>query len=204
MRAINIGIIVFFVIAASFLVWQLSTMGIFNMGKPVAVISNHNIVLEKMEELGKLELVKYKFKDVLEHTIEYDWYPDSKAVLIISGEAVGCIDLKKIKKEDIDQTRKDSIYIRLPEPELCYYKINHDQSRVYDSKHGFNDAAKLMGEAYKEAEKKMKTVALETGILEQTKKNAEVMLKPLFEGISKKKVFFSAAPKTGEKTKMNK
>lgn len=204
MRAINIGIIAFFVIAASFLVWQLSTMGIFNMGKPVAVISNHNIVLEKMEELGKLELVKYKFKDVLEHTIEYDWYPDSKAVLIISGEAVGCIDLKKIKKEDIDQTRKDSIYIRLPEPELCYYKINHDQSRVYDSKHGFNDAAKLMGEAYKEAEKKMKTVALETGILEQTKKNAEVMLKPLFEGISKKKVFFSATPKTGEKTKTNK
>jgi hypothetical protein len=204
MRAINIGIIAFFVIAASFLVWQLSTMGIFNMGKPVAVISNHNIVLEKMEELGKLELVKYKFKDVLEHTIEYDWYPDSKAVLIISGEAVGCIDLKKIKQEDIDQSYKDSIYIRLPEPELCYYKINHNESRIYDSKHGLNDAAKLVGEAYKEAEKKMKVVALETGILEQTKKNAEIMLKPLFESISKKKVFFTASPKKGEKTKTNK
>lgn len=167
----------------------MSSFGIFDIGKPLKIISTHSLVLEKIEELGKLELVKYKFKDVLEYTKEYKgWIRNSKVVLIVSGEAVGCIDLKKIKNTDIDDTRKDTIFIRLPEPELCYYKINQDESRIYDSAYGFTDAASVIGEAYKEAERKMKTVALESGIIEQTRKNANVMLKPLLESLSKKKV----------------
>lgn len=191
MRAINIGIIAFFIILGGFVVWQLSSIGIFNVGKEVAVISNHNIVLEKIEALGKIELVRYKFKDVLEHTIQYDWYPDSKAVLIVAGEAVGCIDLQKVKKMDINDSKKDTILIRLPEPELCTYKVNQEQTRVYSSSHGFTDSAKLLGEAYKEAERKIKSIALETGILEQTRQNAETVLKPLLEGLTKKKIIFS-------------
>lgn len=198
MRALNIGIILFFVILGGFLVWQISDIGIFNMGRQVAVVSNHSIVLEKMEALGKIELVKYKFKDVLEHSIKYDWAFDSKAVLIVAGEAIGCIDLTKIKKEDITDT-KDTILVRMPEPELCTYKINQEQTRVYSSTHGFTDSAQLLASAYKEAEKKIKTIAIETGILEQTRKNAETMLKPLLEALSKKKIIFSYTSKNSKR-----
>ena len=202
MRPLTLGIIAFFIIIAGFLVWQLSSIGIFEIGKPMKSVYNHQIVLEKIEALGKLELVKYKFKDVIEHIKEYKaWVRNSKVVLIVSGEAVGCLDLTKVKKEDIDDNKKDSLLIRLPEPELCYYKINQNESRIYDSAYGFTDAADVIAEAYKEAEKKMQTTALQSGILEQTKKNGELMLKPLFESISKKKVFFTYAPKAVAKPK---
>jgi hypothetical protein len=46
----------------------------------------------------------------------------------------------------------------------------------------------LINEAYTRAEAKIKQSALEMGILEQTKKNAELVLKPLLESISGKKV----------------
>ena len=132
----------------------------------------------------------------MEHTKEYkNWIRNSKAVLIVSGEAVGCIDLKKVKKEDIDDKRKDSIVIQMPQPELCYYKINQSESRVYDSAYGFTDGATIIAEAYKAAEDQLKKVALESGILEQTRKNAEIMLKPLLEGLTKKKIIFSYSRK---------
>jgi hypothetical protein len=204
MKAINIGIIAFFIILALFLVWQLNNIDIFSTGKPVKKISTHQIVLEKIEELGKLELVKYKFRDVVEHEIEYkNWYRNSKIVLIANGEAVGCIDLKKIKTTDIDVKQGDSLIIYLPEPELCYYKLDHDKTRIYDSSHGATDAAQIMAEGYKEAEKKMKEAALESGILEQTRKNAEIMLKPLLQTIAGKKVMFRYG-KVEEKPKSKK
>ncbi len=196
MRTLTLGILAFFVIVAGYFVWQMSYFNPFEIGKPLRNIESHTLVLEKVEQLGKLELVKFKFKDVVEYTKEYKtWVRNSKVVLIVSGEAVGCLDLKKIKKTDIDDSRKDSIYIRLPEAELCYYKINQNESHIYDSAYGFTDAATVIDEAYKSAEAKMRTTAIESGILQQTRTSGEAMLRALFEGITKKKVFFTPAPK---------
>lgn len=71
-----------------------------NCGKnEVKSTTVHNVILEKVESLGKLELVRYKFKDIVEHEMISQWLPDPKALLIVSGEAVGCIDLGKVKKK---------------------------------------------------------------------------------------------------------
>lgn len=155
-------------------------------------ISNHNIVLEKIEQIGKLELVRYKFKDVLEYNVKYDWWPDSKAILIISGEAVGCLDFTKIKAEDV-QEAGDTIRIRLPEPEICNYKINHKESKVYDTKSYSFDEGKVLDKAFKAAEKKIKQVAEASNILEQTRNIGEKTLRPLFEQLSQKTVIFTYA-----------
>jgi len=167
--------------------------GSFFSSGPSKIISNHNIVLEKIEALGKLELVKYKFRDVLEHKMEYDYWFDSKAILIISGEAVGCIDLTKIKDEDIIDS-KDTLYIKLPEPELCYAKINHKDTRIYDTDSYSMDNSKLIGQAFQAAEKQITRTALESNILEQTRENGERLLKTLFEDMTSKKVVFTQKP----------
>jgi hypothetical protein len=192
MRFTNVLLLVFLILAMVFLLWQSFRAGIFGSGE-TTIISNHNIVLEKIEELGKLELVKYKFRDVLEYNVQYDWWPDSKAVLIISGEAVGCIDLKKIKAEDI-LDKKDTLYLTLPAPELCYYKLNHNESKVYNTQTYAMDESRLVEGAYKEAEKQVKRTALQSNILAQTRENGEKMLKPLFENLAKKKVVFTYQP----------
>ncbi len=149
--------------------------------------SNHRLVLEEVTAMGKLELVKYNFKDVVEQKITKLWLPDAKALLIIQGEAIGCIDLKKIRPEDIAMT-KDTLVLNLPEPELCVFKIDHANSKVYNTEYAFTDEALLVEKAYKQAEEQIRESALKMGILEQTRENAEKILIPILEKSSGKKV----------------
>jgi hypothetical protein len=155
--------------------------------KPPVVITTHHTVLQEITAMGKLELVKYNFKDVVEHEIVKEWLPDAKAVLIVSGEAVGCIDLTKVQSKDIIE-EADTVIIYLPDPELCVYKINHDQSKVYDVQYAFMDEAQLVNDAFVAAEKQISKSALKMGILSQTQQNAQKMLTPFLEKVSGKKV----------------
>ncbi len=153
-------------------------------------------VLEEVESLGKLELVKYNFKDVVEHKQKngYSSVLDSKVLLIVAAEAVGCMDLTRIKAEDITEVG-DSIYVHLPAPELCYYKIDHQKSKVYDSESmPFMKDDNLVGEAFAKAEKQIEKSALESGILVQTQAMAKTMLQPLLENLTKKTVFLTFEP----------
>lgn len=149
--------------------------------------TSHQAVLKEVEALGKLELVKYNFKDVVEHEVKYKWVPNSKVILMISGEAVGCIDLQKIKSQNITE-KGDTIYIKMPDPEICYFKVNHQESKVYDTKFTYFNDANLVDEAYKAAEKEIQNMAIRNNILAQTKTNADKILKPTLEQITKKKV----------------
>ncbi len=141
------------------------------------------VVLKEITALGKLELVRYTFKDIVEHEQLNTFLPNANAVLIVEGEATGCIDLAKISLNDIT-TSADSITIRLPKPELCSWKINHDRSRVYDTRFSFLDDSQLVSDAYRQAERQIRQSALNGGILQQTRQNADRMLKPLLAKIS--------------------
>ena len=158
--------------------------------------TNFQTVLEEIEGLGKLELVKYNFKDVVEHTQKHGYSSvlDSKVLLIVAAEAVGCMDLTRINAEDITEIG-DSIYVHLPAPELCYYKIDHQKSKVYDSESlPFMQDDNLVGEAFAKAEKQIEKAALESGILVQTQAMAQTMLKPFLENLTKKTVFLTFEP----------
>ena len=146
-----------------------------------------SIVLTKITALGKLELVRYTFKDVVEHELARMIIPNASAVLIVEGEAVGCIDLSRVKPGDL-QTNGDSLLVQLPQPELCGWKINHERSRVYDTRYAFLDESQLVSDAYRRAEAQIKQSALQGGILDQTRRNADQLLRPLLEQLSGKKV----------------
>ncbi|GAB3950210.1 hypothetical protein GCM10028805_27760 [Spirosoma harenae] len=149
--------------------------------------TTQRIVLKEITSLGKLELVKYTFKDIVEHEQVNTFLPNANAILIVEGEATGCIDLTKITATDI-AIDNDSITVQLPKPELCTWKINHDRSRVYDTRFSFLDQSQLVSDAYRKAERQVKESALNGGILDQTRQNANQMLRPLLERISGKKV----------------
>ena len=154
----------------------------------------HNVLLQQITSMGKLELVKYNFRDVVESKIKKDLLPDAKVLLIVSGEATGCLDLTKIKVSDIAENG-DTLVVHLPNPEICNYKIDHSKSRVYDTEYAFLDEAKLVDNAFQKAESQIAENAQSMGILEQTKKSAEQILKPFLENVSKKKVVLRYALK---------
>ena len=149
--------------------------------------TTQRIVLKEIKSLGKLELVKYTFKDIVEHEQVNTFLPNANAVLIVEGEATGCIDLTQLGADDIT-TQGDSVTIMLPKPELCGWKINHDRSRVYDTRYSFLNESQLVSDAYRQAERQIRQSALDGGILDQTCRNADRMLRPLLEQISGRKV----------------
>lgn len=183
-RILRVLPLVFVIILAVFL-WE--KFKNFSFFKDPSTETTHMMVLEKISTLGKLELAKYTFKDIVEQKIIQDFLPDPKALLIVYGEAVGCIDLNQIKKEDIVFDEKNVI-IHLPEPEICNYKIDHSKSKIFQTEYAFMNEALLLDEAYKKAEVQILETAKESGILDQTKKNAELVLKPILAEITKKNV----------------
>ena len=164
-----------------------------------------NTLLTRVEQLGKLELAQYNFQEVTEikrvadevdlRLFKYKIAPDSKAILISQGSATGCIDLTKITKEDLKEVG-DSLYVTLPAPELCYFKIDLENSRLYDLQINYlpaDERTQFIQELYQVAEQDIRDSALKTGILEQTITNANLILKPLFESITQKTVFINVA-----------
>ena len=160
----------------------------FSKKETVKTEVTNNMVVEKIESIGKLELCKYFIKDVIEQNEIKEWYlPNSKVILIVSGEVTACIDLKKVDSNSVS-VMNDKIRIKLPNPEICYVKINHQESKVYDIKNEFFDKAKLIDKAYTLAEKNILEGALKMNIYDQTKSNAQTTLKPILEGFTGKKV----------------
>ncbi|UTA69266.1 DUF4230 domain-containing protein [Emticicia sp. 21SJ11W-3] len=183
-RPINLLIILIVAFVAIFLWEKLKT---FNPFGTEEASTTHNIVLKEMTTLGKIELANFTFRDVVEQEIKRSYLPNPKAILIVQGNAIGCIDLTKVKAEDV-ATKNDTLIVHLPDPELCHYSIDHKNSKIYDTQYAFMNEQQLLNEAYKSAESKIQQSALEMGILEQTRKNADLVLRPILENISGKKV----------------
>jgi hypothetical protein len=167
--------------------WLLKYSGLFTPDEPKVQVT-HNTLITEIKELGRLELVQYSFKDVVEYKKELSRFlPDSKAILIVEGEAIGCLDLTKIREQDI-VADGDTLYINLPKPELCTYKIDHSKSRVFRREYTYFKDVELAEEAYRYAEENIKRTALNSGILDQTLTNADKILQPMLEKLSGKKV----------------
>lgn len=181
-----------FLLALGWFLWQKvapSLAGLDPLRAEPRVTVTHNTVLEKIEGLGKLELVRYRFKDVVEYKKStYRFLPDAKVALIVAGEAVGCVDLRKIKPLDVVFDGDSVVRIALPAPELCTWRIDHSASKVYSVENGFFQDAELVDAGYKYAEQNVRRAALQSGILAQTQQNAEQILLPMLETLTGRRV----------------
>ncbi len=175
------------ILAIGIFLWQ--KFGSYFNPAPAKVKITHNTILDKIDDLGNLELVRYNFKDVVEYEKEFSqWLPNSQSVLIVAGEAVGCIDLRQVTAQDIAFTNDSVITVKLPEPEICYFRVDHGKSKVFALRNTYFQDAELVDEGYKFAEKHIRQSALDSGILQQTAVNADKILKPLLESLTGKQV----------------
>lgn len=183
-RSIIQSVIILAIGALLMLVLLKSSM--FNLFKTEDVVTELTTV-ERVQHIGKLELTKYFIKDVIEYKQKIDFLPDPSVLLVVSGEVIGCIDLEKITPQSITET-DSSIAIKLPEPEICVFKINHQESKVYDSKFGFFKEADLVDKAYKQAEVGIKATAEKQGIIKDTKERANYFVRNFLQQFTHKKI----------------
>ncbi len=151
---------------------------------------SEDVMIEKITSIGKLELVKYSMKDVLEKKELRVFLPDKRILFVAAGEVAGCIDLTKVSKDDIVKSSADSVTIYLPNPEICYTKLDHKRSKVYDVSGTWfpADTKEMVEGIYKLAEQRILQNAKDMDILGKTRQNAFVIFKPMLENISGKKV----------------
>lgn len=154
---------------------------------------NYATVIEKVEAMGKMQLVRYQISDAVEYIKPSGsrFVPDAKAMLIVSGEAIGCVDLGKVKSTNLIKT-DSTVTLNLPAPELCVFKVDHKKSRVYDTKFTrLTGQTTIIDEAFKKAETQIEKTALDNGILDETKKNAQLILKPMLEQMTGKQIIIT-------------
>ncbi|MCB2378793.1 DUF4230 domain-containing protein [Hymenobacter sp. BT635] len=182
-----------FLVGLGWFLWKKVQPALFDFENPLApeprITVTHNTVLTKIEALGRLELVRYQFKDVVEYRKStYRFLPDSKVALIVAGNAIGCLDLRKVKPQDVVFEGDSVVRVALPVAELCTWQVDHSQSRVYSTQNSFFNDAELVDEGYKYAEKNVQRAALQSGILAQTTQNAEQILRPMLETMTGRRV----------------
>lgn len=178
------------------------------------IVIDSEAVVQEVQLLGRLELVKYKIKDVFRSTTTDSvgrkyWFGKmevrSEIMLVVAGEAIGCIDLAKLTVQDI-RIDADTVYVRVPEPEVCVFKIDHQNTEVMNTKFDSWDwrkdkEANQIATALKEAEKAVEQNALNLGILTETRNQAGPFLTALFEKFGFAKVVLeSQATETGPVT----
>lgn len=177
-------------------------------------VIDSSVILKEVEQIGRLELVKYNFKEIFDYRQlsegklignsllnAHNYNPDMNVILVASGEAVGCIDLTKLEISDI-QLEGDTITIMLPAPELCYHKLDMENTRVFSFTNDswwsrlFSDESektRALQTAYKLAERRIEEAALQSGILNSANEQAVKMLSPMLEGMTGKIVQISTA-----------
>ncbi|MVN90106.1 DUF4230 domain-containing protein [Mucilaginibacter aquatilis] len=150
-----------------------------------------DVMVEKITAMGKLELVKYSMKDVLEKKQIHTILPDERVLFVAVGEVTACIDLTRVTKQNITRSNGDSVVtVTLPQPEICYAKLDHQRSKVYDVSGVIlpSTTKAMVEDIYKLAEKRLLDNAKQQDITGKARQNAQVIFKPLLEGISGKTV----------------
>lgn len=156
-------------------------------GKEERTIVSHTMVVQQIEEMGKLEVVKYNIQDMMEYEKVRQWLPNSKATLKIVGEVIACVDLTTIGENDII-TKGDSVSLTLPMPEICHYKIDHSRSRVYNMQYGLWETAEVVEDAYKKAEEQIYQQAQNMGIEKESRENTIKVLTPILRAMGFTKI----------------
>ncbi len=152
-----------------------------------------DVMVEQITSIGRLELVKYAMKDVIERKELRTFLPDQRVLFVAVGEVTGCIDLQKVQQSDIIRHSPDSVTLFLPDPEICYVKVDHQRSKVYDISGAWfpGDTQNLVEGIYKIAEQRLLQNAKEMNIVAKTKENAVTIFKPMLEQITGGKVAIS-------------
>lgn len=150
-------------------------------------IVSHTMIVQQIEEMGKLEVVKYNIQDIMEYKKVRKWLPNSTVSLKIVGEVIACVDLTLINEKSI-VTNGDSVSLVLPIPEICHHKIDHSQSRVYNVEYGLWEATEIVDDAYRNAEEHIYQQAQNMGIENESRENAIKALTPILRGMGFTKI----------------
>jgi hypothetical protein len=156
-------------------------------------------IVREVRALARLETIQYTVERVIIAEAgqgPFGFLFGDRLLLVAHGMVIAGVDLGRLQPADIEFDDLGRVYFRLPEPEVFVAALDNDKSYVYDRETGLltRGNVQLEAEARRSAEASIRQTALEDGILEQARVNAESYLYGLLRTLGYTDVVFRAPP----------
>jgi hypothetical protein len=158
------------------------------------LIPNPITIIRDVRSLARLETIQYTVEKVI--TAEQGQGTlgvlfGDKLIFVAHGQVIAGVDLSKLGAGDID-IKEGILYVRLPKPEIFVAALDNEKSYVYDRQTGLltKGDINLESSARRLAEDEIEKAAVEDGILDLAKQNAENYLTRLLSDLGYPDVIF--------------
>ena len=155
-------------------------------------------VVHEIQRLNELVSVKYTVQKVVGLEQQKVPFGSEKLLLFVQAEALAGIDLSSLAASDVKLLPARRMQVVLPPPKIVHIVIDDKQTKVWDRRITwwtpwvpFNPD--LERQARLAAKDSIERAAIEMGILDQARRNAEVGIRSLLETFGVKSVSVSSA-----------
>jgi hypothetical protein len=200
-----IGVLVIIAIVSSAMIWlvydsfqravtpvqsmtgELATQVSSMLNPTPTIIPNPITIIRDVRSLARLETIQYTVEKVI--TAEQGQGTlgvlfGDKLIFVAHGQVIAGVDLIKLSADDIEI--KDGIlFLNLPNPEIFVATLDNEKSYVYDRQTGLltKGDINLESSARRLAEDEIEKAAVEDGILDLARQNAENYLTRLLSDL---------------------
>jgi hypothetical protein len=151
------------------------------------VLPNPMTIIRDVRSLARLETIQYTIEKVI--TAETGQGPlgvlfGDKLIFVAHGQVIAGVDLSKLDTKDLE-VKDGVLYVRLPEAEIFVTNLDNEKSYVYDRETGFLTKGEITLEtnARRAAESAIEEAAIEDGVLDLARRNAESFMDRLFRDL---------------------
>lgn len=144
------------------------------------IIPDPVTIIHQVRSLARLETIQYNVEKVITAETHQEVFAPlfgDRLIFIAHGSVIAGVDLAKMSPDDM-YVRDGVLYVRLPESEIFVATLDNEKSYVYDRQTGLltKGETDLETLARQSAEAEIEKAALEDGILEKARLNAETFL----------------------------
>jgi Protein of unknown function (DUF4230) len=158
------------------------------------IIPDPVTIIHEVRSLARLETIQYTVEKVI--TAEtgdgtFGFLFKDRLLLVAHGTVIAGVDLEKIKPEDMWLDGK-VLNVRLPQAEVFIATLDNAKTYVYERDTGIIGTAdpNLETLARQSAEEEIRTAAIDDGILDVARQNAESYLSRFFLSLGYADVIF--------------
>ena len=158
------------------------------------VIPDPVTIIREVQSLARLETIQYTVEKVITAEINQGVFGPlfgDRLLFVAHGYVIAGVDMADIEAEDF-RLEDEKLFVTLPEAEVFVATLNNDESYVYDRDTGIlrKSDQDLETTARQVAEQEILNAALNDGILNQARQNAEVYLERLLNTLGYMHVVF--------------
>jgi hypothetical protein len=152
-------------------------------------------IVREVRALARLETIQYSVEKVLMGEVNQGalkFLFGDRLLFVAHGVVIAGVDLGKLEPDDVWVDEQGRVYMRLPDAEIFVATLDNDKSYVYDRDTGLftHGDLNLESTVRQAAEDEIRQAALEDGILDQARINAENYLYRLMRTLDFDDVIF--------------